>query len=663
MVGYPNGATLAMIFDSRFNQLVSRTNQAGNLTTYDLDSRGNAELRTEHNTSGPDRKTHYTYTAPPTGISGMPGGLVKEEIAAYLSDDAVTTETIYHTTGLQIGLPHWIKIAKGTDVEGTITRTYDANRNLVQSIDVFGAVTVYLFDGMNRLKTQTLPDPGTGQHAAPVLTNLYDAAGNRKAVIDPRSGRTDYQHHWRGGISNQLLPDVGDGRHETAYHYDPNGNLEREEDKSLTRETTHTYNERNQRVKTLEPLPQDPNANHGRPEYIFKVDTLGNVKAARDPRLNWTYTSYDALSRPFQVQLPATSQHAASTTTRFYDGLGRVTQVIKPGLSGGIAQTNHVYDSLGRRVSTTLPADSNGRRATSKYDYDLRDNLVEATNAKGQRAVFDYDERNRQTDAGSPGADAATIEQIYDDATRTIETVVSSGDPATEREIQLSHQELIANPTEESFDLALRRGVANGRMTKNAADTGANQRDLPTAVDRAVVDQQLLGNAPFVEREANRADHRVGVFVQEELAVAKHATGVVDEGDQLDLSPLHMRPEHRVSLPQLIGVLHAERESAIGVLPACTVEDYIPAALHGRRFPVPAPGRTETSARRSETRHHWTTSEMSARRSATVYRGCSSPSHQTVCIPRATDRLRETGSAGYGSLRRFPPGTSVGESA
>ena len=448
MVGYPNGATLAMVFDSQFNQLVSRTNQAGNLTTYGLDSRGNAELRTEHNASGPDRKTHYTYTSPPTAVSGMPavsampGGLVEEEIAAYLSDDAVTTETIYHTTGLQIGLPHWIKIAKGTDVEGTITRTYDANRNLVQSIDVFGAVTVYLFDGMNRLKTQTLPDPGTGQHAAPVLTNLYDAAGNRRAVIDPRSGRTDYQHHWRGGISNKLLPDVGDGRHETAYHYDPNGNLEREEDKSLTRETTHTYNERNQRVKTLEPLPQDPNANHGRPEYIFKVDTLGNVKAARDPRLNWTYTSYDALSRPFQVQLPATSQHTAPTTTRIYDGLGRVVQVSEPGLSGGIAQTNHVYDSLGRRVSTTLPADSNGRRATSKYDYDLRDNLVEVTNAKGQRAVFDYDERNRQTDAGSPGADAATIKQIYDDATRTIETVVSSGDPATERRSSESFDQL-----------------------------------------------------------------------------------------------------------------------------------------------------------------------------------------------------------------------------
>lgn len=61
-------------------------------------------------------------------------------------------------------------------------------------------------------------------------------------------------------------------------------------------------------------------------------------------------------------------------------------------------------------------------------------------------------------------------------------------------------------------------------------------------------------------------DHRIGVFIEEELSVTQHAAGVVKEGDQLGLSPRpvcsgHMRAEHRIGLPQLVGMCHAEGES------------------------------------------------------------------------------------------------------
>ncbi len=43
--------------------------------------------------------------------------------------------------------------------------------------------------------------------------------------------------------------------------------------------------------------------------------------------------------------------------------------------------------------------------------------------------------------------------------------------------------------------------------------------------------------------------------------MTEHATGVIDEGNQFRLPPLHMWSEHCIGLPQLIGVLHAERQT------------------------------------------------------------------------------------------------------
>jgi hypothetical protein len=99
-------------------------------------------------------------------------------------------------------------------------------------------------------------------------------------------------------------------------------------------------------------------------------------------------------------------------------------------------------------------------------------------------------------------------------------------------EVELLDEELVADAAEESLDFSLGGGVADGGVTQDAADAGANESDLLAAVDRAVVDEQLLGDAAFVEGGANGLDHRIDVFLEEELAVAEDAAGVVDKGDQ-----------------------------------------------------------------------------------------------------------------------------------
>ena len=69
-------------------------------------------------------------------------------------------------------------------------------------------------------------------------------------------------------------------------------------------------------------------------------------------------------------------------------------------------------------------------------------------------------------------------------------------------------------------------------MTEDAADAGADEGDFLGAVDRAVIDEELFGNAAFVEGGAEGLHQRVDVLLEEELAVAEDAAGVVDEGDE-----------------------------------------------------------------------------------------------------------------------------------
>ena len=72
-------------------------------------------------------------------------------------------------------------------------------------------------------------------------------------------------------------------------------------------------------------------------------------------------------------------------------------------------------------------------------------------------------------------------------------------------------------------------------MPKDAADASADERDLLAAITRAVVDEELFGDAAFVEGGADGLHEGVDVFLEEEFAVAEDSAGVVDEGDQLGL--------------------------------------------------------------------------------------------------------------------------------
>ena len=60
-------------------------------------------------------------------------------------------------------------------------------------------------------------------------------------------------------------------------------------------------------------------------------------------------------------------------------------------------------------------------------------------------------------------------------------------------EIEITNEELIANSAKEAFDLPLCSRIADCRVTQDSTHACANERDFLAAVNRTIVDQQLLG--------------------------------------------------------------------------------------------------------------------------------------------------------------------------
>lgn len=131
--------------------------------------------------------------------------------------------------------------------------------------------------------------------------------------------------------------------------------------------------------------------------------------------------------------------------------------------------------------------------------------------------------------------------------------------------IQRSGKELVSNGSEEAFDFAFGGTVAHRGVMKKTSDACADLDDFFGGIDGAVVDVEGLGNAAFIEGGAQGFDESVDVFVEEELAMATDAAGIVDEGDETGLSwrtvVLDIRAKKGIGLPHFVGMCFGESEA------------------------------------------------------------------------------------------------------
>lgn len=315
-------------------------------------------------TYGPE--TYYAYPSAQSSGASDPNSSVR-----------ITTSSTYDFySGLTLS---------SADANGRVTQsTYDAAlRPLTKTLPTGGSVTYFYddvngasnetykladgtvtyrngkaFDGLGRIKTEY----SLGVGGYDVVETLYDATGRAfKQTLPYRAGQTKY---WR----------------ETTYD-------------ALDRVTKVVESDGSTEQSFYNEASRPPGASAEPGETLRTVDAWG--------RERWQRT--DSSGKLVEVAEPNPTGNGsvfaagALVTRYYYDTLGRLTEVVQ-----GSQRRRFRYDSLGRLTHQKVPEASQTLSDAGKYvgpaagqwsqfyAYDDRSNLVSKTDARGVRAVFNY---------------------------------------------------------------------------------------------------------------------------------------------------------------------------------------------------------------------------------------------------------------------------------
>ena len=486
-ISYTDGSSETWTYDAGMaagrvtSQVSTYTDAAGRVTTNTLDDMTGNVTATDEN--GVRTTKFENYTAAPTSIDDIAGGLVGLVTAADGTTDEVQTKFEYYgsSDGDKIGLQKILTEALGVtstdpnepDIEEKTYFDYDANRNLTlvtndstvaglggTALGDFERTVRYQYDALDRLFTEI--GLATEDHGAPTTTYERYDDGLVKSITDAGGHKTEFEYDGMGRITLEKLPtpvgnpDSSQTRGETVFEYDANGNLEKE--KVLTnsgyRETAHKHDERNQLIETRYAAPGYSKTDahtlsgseHVRPIIAYAYDALGNVKWEVDPRYGENATSsirteytYDEIGQVETIESPRPEGAAADPVTTYaYYGDGQIQSVSTPGPNGTVT-TSYSYDNLGRLKQEIRPNDGNGNQLTIDYTYDLRDNLKTQTEsgggassggAKTRTTTNYYDLRDRLIAVDGPDGSTDGVSQYlaYNEAGEVATQLVFAGD-------------------------------------------------------------------------------------------------------------------------------------------------------------------------------------------------------------------------------------------
>ena len=369
-----------------------------------------------------------------------------EMLANGQGDDEARTLFHYDQSGRLIKRHDYI-----SDYEtGTRTSTYyayDGLGNLLSVTDPRGNETSYTYDKLGRVLTQEDAEGGT-------IHYKYDAFGNVVKVTDARDNDT-YNYYDQAG---RLTDSVDAENYLTRTSYTAFGEVE-----AVTRfynkvSGTPTVNNHNEpATHALDATTQ------------FEYDKLSRLTKTIDAEGAFERNWYDAFGLRYQSR-----NKLGGITTYEYDKLGRMVKETLPvaayDMDGSIEAANivnkYVYDSRGNRTqaieafglseqrTTTYAYDAAGRvtsitgdsvqtvssatgavtssAPTETFVYDRRGNVIEHTDASGQRTLSWYDRLDRLTDqlTQKSATKGALVQHTYDangniTETRAYETLVT----------------------------------------------------------------------------------------------------------------------------------------------------------------------------------------------------------------------------------------------
>lgn len=313
-----------------------------------------------------------------------------------------------------------------TDALGNTTR-YDRNSSgkMIRQVQPNGAIRSFEYDLLGNITSQ-IDETGTSTSAT------YDQRGNITLLsgIFGLSQSANYSSNSSfsytvGGnestvaLRNGQLSSVVNSQGRTEQlEYDNNGVVTGIKIASTTQGSIQWQfsNDANGRmVEVTNPLQQKT-----RRDY----DAAGNVIAQTDAMGNQTRYTYDSANR-----LKTTQYADGQIDSYVYDAAGRkIDETI-----GGI-ERRFKLDAIGRVIELLDPDltpetwDDNPR---TKYRYDLANNLISSTDARGFETRYEYDQLGRRTATIDPDGGRTTT--TYDLAGRIVAETDASGGTKTYR--------------------------------------------------------------------------------------------------------------------------------------------------------------------------------------------------------------------------------------
>jgi RHS repeat-associated protein len=331
----PNGLVTSLSYDAR-GRLLSRS--AGGLgTAWSYDAAG--LLVRVANTDGSAQSFAYDGAQRLVAVADQLGNVV--ELTRDANGNVLRQETKAGGGGTvalrQFTYDAMDQRVDDVDSQGHVDlrRSYDANGNVVATVDPFGASTRYVYDALNR--PTSITDALGG-----VITLGHDALDQLRSVVDPKGVATSYVVDGLGRRLQETSADAGT--------------------------STRSFNEAGQ-------VAQRTWANGRRATYAY--DALGRLLSADDGAGGVVRYGYDELNASNFGVGRLTSMADASGNTRWrYDALGRLVQTVQT--VGSLTQAvTRSYNAAGQLQQLTYPS---GRQVSFAYSQgQLRSIAVDGT--------------------------------------------------------------------------------------------------------------------------------------------------------------------------------------------------------------------------------------------------------------------------------------------
>lgn len=333
-------------------------------------------------------------------------------------------------------------------MHNTTTYGYNARGNLTSVTDPPGHVTSQDYDVFGRPGQNVVPKDQANHINITTPAPVYDGNDNITRATAPNGAETTTSYDAGDEKTAQFTPqdDPASQQRETAYTYDPAGNLT-----SMTQPdgnvpgatagsftTTYSYDAINE-------LTSQTDAAGGLTSYGY--DDVGNLTTITNPVENatpgnttaWATYSYDldhrvtaitdaagfTTSQAFDLDGFITSKTDKNQKTTYFtlDPRGDLTQVMVPHDASGsnivFDTTQYVYDQAGNRIKVITPrgvasGDANAFTRQTQYDADnrIKAQLSAPVDSTSAETDYTYDPAGRLASVSAPPSGNHTVRNV-----------------------------------------------------------------------------------------------------------------------------------------------------------------------------------------------------------------------------------------------------------